>query len=79
MYQHTTIVIKALEDGVIVLFSSADNSENTPPERLDCGEVLVLPMPERHPAIRIRGRAEIYTPEHVVEAESSLVIGGRSQ
>jgi transcription attenuation protein (tryptophan RNA-binding attenuator protein) len=79
MYQHTTIIIKALEDGVIVLFSSGENAESFPPERLDNGEVLVLPVPERHPAIRIRGHAEVYTPEHIVEAESSLVIGGRSQ
>ena len=77
MNTHTIIIVKAIEDGVIVLFPAEENTECPPPERLDKGEVLVLPGAERHPGIRIRGHAEVYTPDHMVESESGLVIGGR--
>jgi hypothetical protein len=77
MSQQPIVIIKALEDGVIVLFSIPE-IESCPPERMDKGEVLVLPMPDKHPGIRVRGRAQVYTPEHIVESESGLVIGGHS-
>jgi hypothetical protein len=77
MSQQPTIIIKALEDGVIVLFSIPE-IESYPPERMDKGEVLLLPMPDKYPGIRIRGHAQVYTPDHIVEAESGLVIGGHS-
>jgi hypothetical protein len=79
MYQYPPIVIKALEDGVIVLFCGLESENCAPPERLDKGEVLILPTPDRHPCIRIRGHAQVYTPDHIVESESGLVIGGRSK
>jgi len=79
MNQHCMIIIKALEDGVMVLFSSVEGTECSPPERLDNGEVLLLPIPDRYPGIRIRGHAHVFAPDHIVEAESGLVIGGRSQ
>jgi len=73
------IIIKALEDGVSLLFTGAEDDEVPPPERLDQGEVLILAAPEKHAGIHVRGHAEVYTPDHVVSAESGLVIGGRSE
>jgi len=73
----TVLIIKALEDGVNVLFSPDDDSGNPPHERLDKGEVLIIAAPEKQKGVRIRGHAEVYTPDHVVNSESGLVIGGR--
>jgi hypothetical protein len=77
MDTYAIIIIKALEVGATVLFSTEENGECPPPERLDKGEVLLLSTPERYHAIRVRGHAQVYTPHHVVDAESGLVIGGR--
>jgi hypothetical protein len=76
MNHHCIIVIKALEDGVIVLFSCTEGADTPSPERLDKGEVLLLPAPDRYHSIQVRGHALVHTPEHIVEAESGLVIGG---
>ncbi|HDS31148.1 MAG TPA: trp RNA-binding attenuation protein MtrB [Firmicutes bacterium] len=73
------VVVKALEDGVSVLFTSGDGNECPQPERLDRGEVMVLSAPDKHDRLHVRGHAEIYTPEHKVISESGLVIGGRSE
>ena len=77
LYQNPVLIIKALEDGVTVLLSAEEGSDGPHPERLDCGEVLLVPMPG-HQVIRVRGHAQVFTPEHIVEAESGLVIGGHS-
>ncbi len=74
----TVVIIKALEDGVSVLFATPESSATPTPERLDKGEVLIIPAPDTHEGIRVRGHAEVYTPDHVVSSESGLVIGGRS-
>jgi len=73
------IVIKALEDGVSVLFASNSDSPKQPTERLDKGEVLIIAVPEKGDNIRVRGLAEVYTPDYMVTSESGLVIGGRSE
>jgi hypothetical protein len=77
LYQNPLVIVKALEDGVSVLFSAEEGSEGPHPERLDCGEVLLIPV-AAHRVIRVRGHAQVFTPEHVVESESGLVIGGHS-
>ncbi len=76
---NTVILIKALEDGVGVLFTTGEDSPTPVPERLDRGEVLIIAAPEKGEGIRVRGTAEVYTPEHRVDSESSLVIGGRTE
>jgi hypothetical protein len=76
---HRTMLIKALEDGVSVIFSNSDGSGPRPPERLDEGEVLILSAPENFEVYHVRGKAEIYSPEHKITAESSVVIGGKSE
>ena len=73
------LVIKALEDGATVLFTSKGEALNLPTERLDKGEVLVIAAPETGDTLRIRGIAELYTPDYMVNSESGLVIGGRSE
>jgi hypothetical protein len=75
---HAVLIVKALEDGVNVLYITPEGGITPPPERLDKGEVLVLAAPEKGDGIRVRGHAEVYTPDHVVISESGLVIGGRS-
>ncbi len=75
----TVLIIKALEDGVSVLFATSENSPGHDPERLDKGEVLILAAPDKGDSIRVRGHAEVYTPDHVLKSESGLVIGGRSE
>jgi len=76
---HKVIVIKALEDGVSVLFASNCDSPKQPTERLDKGEVLIIAAPEKGDNLRVRGLAEVYTPDYMVTSESGLVIGGRSE
>ena len=71
------LIIKALEDGVGVLFNCVNDGHTPVPERLDKGEVLIIAVPEKGEGIRIRGHAEIYAPEHCVNSESGLVIGAR--
>lgn len=78
MNSQVLIIIKALEEGVNVLFSARENTECIPPERLDSGEVLILTIGDNVPLIRIRGKAKVYTPDHIVKSESGLVIGGHS-
>lgn len=75
----TVLLIKALEDGVNVIFTSPEESGSIPPERLDKGEVLIITAPDDRDGVRIRGHAEVYSPDHVVHSESGLVIGGRSE
>jgi len=72
------LVVKALEDGVNVLFTSPDETPNHQPERLDKGEVLVIAAPVNGETMRVRGIAEVYTPDYMVNSESGLVIGGRT-
>ncbi len=75
---NTVLTIKALEDGVSVIFTSQENSPCLPTQRLDRGEVLIIASPDKGDGIRVRGHAEVYTPHHVLKSESGLVIGGRS-
>jgi hypothetical protein len=72
----TVLIIKAMEDGVGVLFNAMEGSHSPVPERLDKGEVLIIAAPEKGEGIHVRGHAEIYTPDHCVKSESGLVIGG---
>lgn len=73
------LMIKGLENGVTVIYSPISETDKTPPDRLDKGEVMIIAIPERYVSIHIRGKAEIYTSDHVLESESSLVIGGSSE
>ena len=56
------IVVKALEDGVIVMgLTRGRDTRSHHSERLDAGEVLVAQFTELTAVIKVRGRAEILT------------------
>ena len=56
------IVVKALEDGVIVMgLTRGRDTRSHHSERLDAGEVLVAQFTEMTAVIKVRGRAEILT------------------
>jgi len=56
------IVVKALEDGVIVMgLTRGRDTRSHHSERLDGGEVLVAQFTELTAVIKVRGRAEILT------------------
>jgi len=56
------IVVKALEDGVIVMgLTRGRDTRSHHSERLDVGEVLVAQFTELTAVIKVRGRAEILT------------------
>ena len=56
------IVVKALEDGVIVMgLTRGRDTRSHHSERLDAGEVLVAQFTALTAAIKVRGRAEILT------------------
>jgi transcription attenuation protein (tryptophan RNA-binding attenuator protein) len=56
------IVVRALEDGVIIMgLTRGRDTRSHHSERLDAGEVLVAQFTELTAAIKVRGRAEILT------------------
>lgn len=56
------IVVKALEDGVTIMgLTRGRDTRSHHSERLDAGEVMVAQFTELTAAIKIRGRAEVYT------------------
>lgn len=56
------IVIKALEDGVnIIGMTRGRDTKFHHTEKLDGGEVMIAQFTENTSAIKIRGRAEIFT------------------
>ena len=66
------IVVKALEDGVIIMgLTRGRDTRSHHSERLDAGEVMVAQFTELTAAIKIRGRAEVYTDVGRVEAGPS--------
>lgn len=56
------IVVKALEDGVVIMgLTRGRDTRSHHSERLDAGEVLVAQFTEMTAAIKVRGRAEVLT------------------
>ncbi len=56
------IVVRALEDGVVIMgLTRGRDTRSHHSERLDAGEVMVAQFTELTAAIKIRGRAEILT------------------
>ena len=66
------IVIKALEDGVnIIGMTRGRDTKFHHTEKLDGGEVMIAQFTENTSAIKIRGRAEIFTAYGVVKSGKS--------
>lgn len=63
------IVVKALEDGVIIMgLTRGRDTRSHHSERLDSGEVMVAQFTELTAAIKVRGRAVILTDVGEIEA-----------
>jgi len=63
------IVVKALEDGVTIIgLTRGKDTKFHHSEKLDKGEVMVAQFTEHTSAIKIRGKAEVYTQHGAVEA-----------
>jgi len=64
------IVVKALENGVTIMgLTRGKDTKFHHTEKLDKGEVMVAQFTEHTSAIKIRGRAEIYTKHGVIKNE----------
>ncbi len=66
------IVVKALENGVTIMgLTRGRDTRFHHTEKLDRGEVIILQFTEHTSAIKIRGKAEIYSHHGVITSESS--------
>ncbi|TMD06352.1 MAG: trp RNA-binding attenuation protein MtrB [Chloroflexi bacterium] len=66
------IVVKALEDGVTIMgLTRGRDTRSHHSERLDAGEVMVAQFTELTAAIKIRGKAEIFTDVGRVDSETA--------
>jgi transcription attenuation protein (tryptophan RNA-binding attenuator protein) len=66
------IVIKALENGVKVIgLTRGKDTRFHHSEKLDRGEIMVAQFTEFTSAIKVRGKAVLYTPYGAIESESS--------
>ncbi|ABB14286.1 trp RNA-binding attenuation protein MtrB [Carboxydothermus hydrogenoformans] len=64
------IVVKALENGVTIMgLTRGKDTKFHHTEKLDKGEVMVAQFTEHTSAIKIRGKAEIYTKHGVIKNE----------
>lgn len=64
------IVVKALEDGVTIIgMTRGRETRIGHSEKLDRGEVMVAQFTEHVSAMKIRGRAQIWTRYGMVESE----------
>ncbi|GAV23086.1 trp RNA-binding attenuation protein MtrB [Carboxydothermus pertinax] len=64
------IVVKALENGVTIMgLTRGKDTKFHHTEKLDKGEVMVAQFTEHTSAIKIRGKAEIYTKHGLVTNE----------
>lgn len=63
------IVIKAEEDGVTIIgLTRGKDTRFHHTEKLDCGEVYIAQFTEMTSAVKIRGKASVYTKHGVVES-----------
>lgn len=61
------VVVRALEDGVnIIGLTRGDATRFHHSEKLDKGEVMIAQFTENTSAIKVRGKAEIYTRHGVI-------------
>lgn len=71
MSQSDYIVIEAQEDGVHVIgLTRGVDTKFHHSEKLDAGEVMIAQFTEHTSAMKIRGKAKIYTSHGIIESES---------
>lgn len=72
MSQSDYIVIEAEEDGVHVIgLTRGVDTKFHHSEKLDAGEVMIAQFTEHTSAMKIRGKAKIYTSHGIIESESN--------
>ncbi len=65
------IMIQALENGVTIIgLTRGTNTKFHHSEKLDAGEIMIAQFTEHTSAIKIRGRAKIFTKVGVTESGS---------
>ena len=70
------VIIKALENGVTIMgLTRGRETKFHHTEKLDRGEVMVAQFTEHTAAIKIRGRAEIYTRHGVIKTGEDVIQG----
>ncbi|NLO89120.1 MAG: trp RNA-binding attenuation protein MtrB [Clostridia bacterium] len=73
-YYNSYIIVKALENGVTIIgLTRGKDTKFHHTEKLDAGEVMVAQFTEHTSAIKIRGKAEIYT------AHGTVVSGSQAE
>jgi len=67
-YASDYIVLKALENGVTMIgLTRGKDTKFHHTEKLDKGEVMIAQFTEYTSAIKIRGRAQVYTKHGIIE------------
>lgn len=70
------VIIKALENGVTIMgLTRGRETKFHHTEKLDRGEVMVAQFTEHTAAIKVRGRAEIYSRHGVVRTGDDTIQG----
>ncbi len=70
------VIIKALENGVTIMgLTRGRETKFHHSEKLDRGEVMVAQFTEHTAAIKVRGRAEIYSRHGVVKTGEEAIQG----
>lgn len=65
------VVIKALENGVTIMgLTRGKDTKFHHTEKLDRGEVMIAQFTEHTSAMKIRGRAEVYTKHGMILTEA---------
>ncbi|WP_096550814.1 trp RNA-binding attenuation protein MtrB [Ureibacillus thermosphaericus] len=71
MNQSDYVVIEAEEDGVHVIgLTRGEDTKFHHSEKLDTGEVMIAQFTEHTSAMKIRGKAKIYTSHGIIESQS---------
>ncbi|MFC5541060.1 trp RNA-binding attenuation protein MtrB [Ureibacillus thermophilus] len=71
MNQSDYVVIEAEEDGVHVIgLTRGEDTKFHHSEKLDAGEVMIAQFTEHTSAMKIRGKAKIYTAHGIIESQS---------
>ena len=70
MNQSDYVVIEAEEDGVHVIgLTRGEDTKFHHSEKLDAGEVMIAQFTEHTSAMKIRGKAKIYTSHGIIESQ----------
>ena len=69
-FNNDYIAVVAEEDGVTIIgLTSGRDTKFHHTEKLDCGEIYLAQFTEMTSAMKIRGRAKVYTKHGIVDSE----------